>query len=112
MVHNDLGEAMLRTGRDSDALAHYVTALAISSEVDDRFEQARAHEGLARLHDTGDEGRARQHRNEALAIYTAMGSARADDVRAMLKHAQDGSVPDLVTAPIRDRRRIGDIASD
>jgi tetratricopeptide (TPR) repeat protein len=97
MVHNDLGEAMLTTRRDSDALTHYTAALAISSEVDDRFEQARAHEGLARLYDTGDDVRAHRHRNEALAIYTAMGSAHADKVRAMLKRAQDGSAPHLVT---------------
>ncbi|MDQ3275250.1 MAG: hypothetical protein M3Q39_09560 [Actinomycetota bacterium] len=51
----------------------------------DRYEQARAHDGLAHTHHaTGDPDQARHHWCEALALYTDLGVPDADDVQAYL----------------------------
>jgi hypothetical protein len=51
----------------------------------EKYELARAHRGLARSHHaTGAAGPARQHWQQALALYTALGAPEADEIRAHL----------------------------
>ena len=60
----------------------------------DRYQQARAHAGLGHAHHaTGKHGRARQHWQHALGLYTDLGVPEAGDVRAHLA-ALGGAVKD------------------
>ncbi|WUH98351.1 tetratricopeptide repeat protein [Spirillospora sp. NBC_00431] len=69
---NRLGETAHRTG--DPARAHHQEALDIATEIGDRYEQARAHDGLARAHhDLGHHREAREHRQQALTGYTELG---------------------------------------
>jgi tetratricopeptide (TPR) repeat protein len=82
---NNLGEILLTAGHPDEAQAHQTTALDLASQTYDKYEQARAHHGLARsYHATGDLGQARQHWQRALAIYTDLGTPEAHDVQAQL----------------------------
>ena len=62
------------------ALDRHRAALALARQTGDRYEQARAHDGLARA--LGDAGRpeADEHRQQALAGYAALGVPPADPV--------------------------------
>jgi hypothetical protein len=63
----------------------HAAALALASQSGDRYEQARALDGLARsYHAAGDPGRADRHWRRALARYTDLGLLEADDVRGRL----------------------------
>ena len=55
-------------------------ALALATTIGERAEQARAHVGLAHT-----AGPARSHLEQALALYTDLGSPTADDVRKELE---------------------------
>jgi tetratricopeptide (TPR) repeat protein len=79
----------LATGQSSDALAQYTAALSGAARNGEKYEQARAHNGLAHAHHAaGDLGEARRHWNEALSLYITLGAPEADQVRAHL--ASDG----------------------
>ena len=53
--------------------------------IGDRYEQARAHDGLPRRHHaTGELDQASQRWRQALALYTDLGVPEADDVHAHL----------------------------
>ena len=85
---NGLGEALRAAGRLAEALGQHATALAVAAETGERDEQARAHNGLAHVHSaTGDLARARQHWQDALILYTDLGTPDAADVRAQLTHS-------------------------
>jgi tetratricopeptide (TPR) repeat protein len=73
---------MRKTGA---ALARFRAALALASQAGDRFEQARALEGVAWvLATTGQHSQAREHWQRALAIYSDLGVPEAGQVRAHL----------------------------
>jgi tetratricopeptide (TPR) repeat protein len=56
-------------------IGEHQAALALASRIGERYEQARAHDGLARSYRaTGDHGRARHHWGDALALLTALGA--------------------------------------
>jgi tetratricopeptide (TPR) repeat protein len=80
-VFNGLGEA----AGPRDAITHHTAALAVATEVGDRVQQARAHTGLGHAHlalDGADQ--ARHHWQQALELYTALGTHHADQIRAHL----------------------------
>ncbi len=59
--------------------------LGLASQIGNRYQQARAYDGLARAcHAAGDPAQARQHWQQALALYTDLGVPEAGQVRARL----------------------------
>jgi tetratricopeptide (TPR) repeat protein/transcriptional regulator with XRE-family HTH domain len=82
---NGLAEALLAGGQPREAMAQHSAALAVAAETGDRDEQARAHSGLACGHAaSGDPARARRHWQQALTLYTALGTPNVADVRAQI----------------------------
>jgi tetratricopeptide (TPR) repeat protein/transcriptional regulator with XRE-family HTH domain len=82
---NTLGEVLLATGRVPDAIAQHASALRAATQADEKYEQARAHDGFATAcHRAGDQRKATRHWKEALGIYTDLGAPEADKVRAKL----------------------------
>lgn len=80
-----LGEAFLAAGQPDSAGARYRAALKVASAIDDRYEQARARRGLAdSYHAAGETGQALPHWQQAFAMFSALGTPEADDVRASL----------------------------
>jgi hypothetical protein len=66
-----------------------------ASQIDNPYEQARAHDGLGRAyHAAGDLGKAREHWQVAMTRYGELGVPEADLVRAQLTAAADGILPD------------------
>jgi DNA-binding SARP family transcriptional activator/Flp pilus assembly protein TadD len=85
---NGLGEVLLATGQPGQASAQHVIALDLAGQTGDWFEQARAHSGLARVLDAVDDaGQALRHWQQALMLYTRLGSPEADQIRARLAGA-------------------------
>jgi hypothetical protein len=81
---------LLGTGQPGRARAEHATALGLASEIDDKSEQARAHNGLAHAyHAVADTGQARHHWHEALTIYADLGAPEAEQVRAQLTAADE-----------------------
>ncbi|SHM88341.1 AfsR/SARP family transcriptional regulator [Cryptosporangium aurantiacum] len=76
---NGLAEALQGQG-DPEAADRFTAALTLATTIGERAEQARAHVGLARTTEA-----ARSHLEQALALYTEIGSSRADDVRKELE---------------------------
>jgi hypothetical protein len=65
-------------GCPEQACNQHQAALAIASRSGDRYEQARAHEALARSHAaTGDSRQARLHQRTAQILYTNLGVPEA-----------------------------------
>jgi DNA-binding SARP family transcriptional activator len=82
---NGLGEVACDVGRPVDALKHHTAAHAVATTADARDQQARAQAGLGRAFDLLDElGRADQHLRQALALYSDLGMAEAEQVRTRL----------------------------
>jgi Tfp pilus assembly protein PilF len=78
----------LAIGQASRASTQHRTALSLASRIGDKYEQARAHHGLACSYQaTGAAGQARRHWQEALTLYAALGVPEADQVRAQLTMA-------------------------
>ncbi|WP_033337467.1 tetratricopeptide repeat protein [Catenuloplanes japonicus] len=69
---NSIGEAHAAAGRTDAAREAHTAALSVAREIGDRYEQARAHGGLAVTH--ADPALAADHRRAALAIYTEIGA--------------------------------------
>jgi tetratricopeptide (TPR) repeat protein len=93
---NGLGETFLAMGRPADASVYHTAALDLSGQASEKPEQARAHNGLGNAHDAlGDPGLARQHWQQALLIYTDIGTPEAEQVRARLSmgHEQHNRRP-------------------
>jgi DNA-binding SARP family transcriptional activator/tetratricopeptide (TPR) repeat protein len=84
---NGLGEVLLATGRPRDAAIQYTTALGLAA---DKYEQARAYHGLGHTcQASGDPVQARQHWQQALALYSELGAPEAEHIRAQLAAAGD-----------------------
>ncbi|MEU0675830.1 tetratricopeptide repeat protein [Streptomyces sp. NPDC006172] len=87
---NGLGEALHGAGRHAEALDAHSSALEVASGIEEREEQARAHLGTAVVRQAlRDPERAEHHLREALALYTALDSPRADEVRKALLLVRD-----------------------
>jgi hypothetical protein len=83
--------ALLATERFAEARARYGAGLDAATRAGDEYEKARAHDGLARAYQASDDpGSARRHRQEALAIYNALGAPEAEQVRTQLDVTGDG----------------------
>jgi tetratricopeptide (TPR) repeat protein len=83
---NVFGAVYLEAGQPAQARGKHAAALRLGRELGERYEQARAHDGLGQCwFATGDRGQARQHWEQALALYTDMGTPEAEAVRGRLK---------------------------
>ena len=81
---NGLGEVALATGKPARARAQHAAALGLASQIGELYEQARAHRGIAEAHladGDGDSDQAREHWEQALALYGGLGVPEADRVR-------------------------------
>jgi DNA-binding SARP family transcriptional activator/tetratricopeptide (TPR) repeat protein len=84
-VLNGLGEAAQIADRPADALTHHTAAHTIAMHTGSRDQQARAHTGLGHAHHSlGNTGRAREHYQQALILYTDLGMPDADHIRGHL----------------------------
>jgi tetratricopeptide (TPR) repeat protein len=84
-ARNGLGAVLLATGQPSRAHAEHAAALTLAIQSGDQYEQARARCGLgASSQAVGDPGQAGDHWRRALACYSDLGLAEADEVRAHL----------------------------
>ena len=82
---NDLGETLHHENRVEQALEHHRRALTLGGDIDEPYEVARAHSGIARAQATlYDQDAAQTHGARALEIFTDLGVAAADQVRAFL----------------------------
>jgi DNA-binding SARP family transcriptional activator/Tfp pilus assembly protein PilF len=101
-IHNDrtgetkalIGQAevLMAIGQPEAARGKYAYALDVAAEAS-KYYQARAHEGLARCHETsGNPDEARRHGLQALRLYAEVGSHEAEQIRAHLDgpHESDG----------------------
>jgi tetratricopeptide (TPR) repeat protein len=80
-----LGDVFLVTGQLSEARAKYTSALSVTTQTGEIYEQARARNGLAHVClAVGDPGQARRHWEQALVIYLSLGSPEVDQIRARL----------------------------
>jgi tetratricopeptide (TPR) repeat protein len=76
---------LLATSQPDHARTEFTAALGLASQIGDKHEQARAHDGLGRAcHSAGDSGQARRHWQQALTLYTGLGATEADQVRTQL----------------------------
>jgi hypothetical protein len=68
----------------------------VASEVGEKYEQARAHAGLARAYQaSGDTGQARHHGHQALTRYTELGAPEAGQFETQLT-ADNTAGPELL----------------
>jgi tetratricopeptide (TPR) repeat protein len=82
---NGLGEAAHAASHAAEALTHHTAAHAIAASTSDRYQQARAHTGLGNAYHTlGDIPRSREHYQQGLSLYTALGMPEADEIRTHL----------------------------
>jgi DNA-binding SARP family transcriptional activator/Tfp pilus assembly protein PilF len=80
---NSLGEVLLADGQPGDSGSQHVTALSLAAQIGDRYQQARAHHGLGQAdRASGDRDQAELHWQQALALFTELGTPEADQVRA------------------------------
>jgi tetratricopeptide (TPR) repeat protein/transcriptional regulator with XRE-family HTH domain len=89
-VLNGAGETLLAAGEPGQAHASHAAALTLARETGDRYQHARAHRGLAEAcAASGQPGQARQHWQDALAEYAALGVPEAALMPASLAAAQE-----------------------
>ncbi|MBV9444492.1 MAG: tetratricopeptide repeat protein [Streptosporangiaceae bacterium] len=85
MALNGLGEAVQAMGQSAEAMTHHSTALSLALDTDDREQQARAHAGLGRAFGAlAQPRRAREHLQQAVALYADLGYPEAEQIRAEL----------------------------
>nr|AXL05645.1 XRE family transcriptional regulator [uncultured bacterium] len=90
---NGLGEAHHAAGNAVAAAVNHAQALALAARTGALEQEARAHHGLARV-GTEDADTVRLHYDSALAIYTELGLAVADQVRVELANLSEESFVD------------------
>ncbi|NIK56511.1 tetratricopeptide repeat protein [Kribbella shirazensis] len=84
-VLNDLGPVLRRLGRAAESLDVCRQALAIGEEMQNPYEQARAHAGLAALSEADDSrADAIRHWERAYELYSTVGATEAAEVRRRL----------------------------
>ncbi|HEY6743852.1 MAG TPA: tetratricopeptide repeat protein, partial [Lapillicoccus sp.] len=93
-VGNALGRVLLETGRAEEARRSHDRALDLSTPGVDRYEEARALDGIAvTCQRRGDVADARHFWLRALAIYAEMDVPEADEVRAGLEALASEDTP-------------------
>ncbi len=103
MALNGIGETHRAAGQLREARIQHTAALALATQIGDRYQQARAHNDLAHSHHTtGDPDQARHHWRHALALYTDLSVPDADDVQAHL-NALDQATDDETETDRDDR---------
>ena len=86
--HLGIGSVHLLLGRCHSAADDYRIALKLSREIADPVQEGRALVGLGRALDALGAPEAREHWQSALAIFEAVSSPEADDVRALLERCR------------------------
>jgi DNA-binding SARP family transcriptional activator/tetratricopeptide (TPR) repeat protein len=87
---NDLGETVLATRRPEHARTAHDAALRLAEQTGDRHERARALSGLGCCyHALADPARSREHWQQALAVYSDLGSPEANQIQARLSVSAD-----------------------
>jgi tetratricopeptide (TPR) repeat protein len=112
-VLNDLGVTLQVVGETEEACELHHLALRQSEGVSARYEQARAHDGLAAAWETTDPVRAREHWSKALALFTGLGVPERADVERRLTELDGGwrrlkvprqrAAPEQSVRPVRPR---------
>ena len=75
-----------------DQSTEHSAALRLAGQIGDKHEEARAHDGLGDCqHASGETGFARDHWQQALALYTELELPEADEARAKVAAAARGS---------------------
>jgi tetratricopeptide (TPR) repeat protein/DNA-binding XRE family transcriptional regulator len=86
---NGMGEVLLATGRPVEARKKLATALDMAAQAGEKYEQARAHHGLARAYQaSNDSAQADHHWMQALTLYINFNAPEADQIRAQLATGQ------------------------
>jgi tetratricopeptide (TPR) repeat protein len=80
-ILNNLGVALRAAGQLEQALDHHRQALELAGGVQHRYEEARAHDGIAHAIVTAEPEAARDHWARALAIYDDLKAPEAGEVR-------------------------------
>src|ERR1700750_392306 len=70
---NDLGQVLQTTGDVAGARAQHGEALTLAREIGYRYEQARAHEGLAATYPDGDDAGG-PHRHQGPRLFAHLGA--------------------------------------
>jgi predicted Zn-dependent protease len=84
-VRTGLGQVYLASGRPGEARAALEGAVELARRIDDKPSQARALDALGQACQIlGDLGQARRHWVESHTLYSELGAAEADQVRARL----------------------------
>ncbi|MFD0206771.1 MULTISPECIES: AfsR/SARP family transcriptional regulator [Saccharothrix] len=86
--HTDLAMVLLETGEGAQAVTSARTALSVASAAGSTYHQAQAHDRLATVLDRQGLPGAVAHWQRALALFTELGAAEADRVRAHLARAR------------------------
>ena len=89
---NSLGEVLTTTGQPARGREQHLAAVALATEIGDRYEWARAHAGLARAAELlGETAAAGRHRARALDRYAEIGAPEAEDIRRAIErgHASE-----------------------
>jgi predicted negative regulator of RcsB-dependent stress response len=87
-----LGEVLLATGHPDQARAEHDAALGLATQAGEKYQQARAYHGIGHAcHADGDPVQARRHWQQALDLFTELGTLEARQVRERLAAAHDGS---------------------
>ena len=74
---------MHAAGHVDHARTHHNAALTLAVQIGERYEEARAHDGLARTYHPLDEyDQACHHWQQSLGLYTQLGVPEANNVRA------------------------------
>lgn len=93
---NRLGDTLRSGSRPKKALRSYRRALTKTSQTGNRYENARAHYGIARtLTAIGSNDVARHHWEQALTLYSELGVPEAEEVRAAFARSGSLGLPGL-----------------
>ncbi|WP_188316845.1 AfsR/SARP family transcriptional regulator [Solihabitans fulvus] len=85
---NDLAETHGAAGDTERSRLAFEGALRLAQQVHDRYQEARAHNGIAGVLRLTDPVGASEHWRKSLIIYTELGVPQADEVRAHLETQQ------------------------
>ncbi len=83
-LSRELGQVLHAAGQSRQAAAHHAQALLVASQINDAYEQARAHEGLGHASRADDPARCRREWARALSLYASLGVPEASEMSATL----------------------------
>ncbi|GIE90180.1 AfsR/SARP family transcriptional regulator [Actinoplanes regularis] len=93
-VSNSLGEVLTTTGQPERGREEHLRALTLATETGDRYEEGRAHAGLARVAEMlGDPETADRHRTLAWSRYAEIGAPEAEEIRSIIDRRQASGTP-------------------